>query len=172
MIPKYVSRAPSSKRYADGRLPEGERMGDKDWITKKLQHSTSVDITPRHVVEQNKAAQAKRVNEMFANMKAVESVPVARRGRDGVDLTTTEEYKALASMPVTDKEDPRGWFAVDCGTEDKAKKQQAMVNRYAVAGAGTFRTRLLKGTATLYVKRISETYAPQRSSAAPNASED
>lgn len=169
---RYVSRVPSGKQYADNRLPERERQGDKDWIVKGLRHSTSVDITPRHVVEQNKAAQEKRINEMFANMKAVESVPVARRGRDGVDLSTTEEYKALAGMPVTHKDDPRGWFAVECGSEDRAKKQQAMVNRYAVAGAGTFRTRLPKGSNTLYVKRISETYAPQRSHAAPDTGEE
>lgn len=168
---RYVSRVPSNKRYADGRLPQSERAGELPGHGRVL-HSTNVDITPRHIVEQSKAAQAKRIQEMFANMKAVENVPVARRGRDGVDLSTTEEYKALAGMPVTDKDDPRGWFAVDCGSVDKAKKQQAMVNRYATAGAGTFRTRLPKGGTTLYVKRISETYAPQRSHAAPDSDEE
>lgn len=168
---KYVSRVPSSKRYTDGRLPQSERAGELPGHG-RVNHATTLDITPRHVVAQRQAENQKRMNEMFANMKAVESVPVARRGRDGVDLTTTEEYKALAAMPVTDKDDPRGWFAVDCGSVDKAKKQQAMVNRYATAGAGTFRTRLPKGGNTLYVKRISETYVPQRSHAAPDAGEE
>lgn len=99
---------------------------------------------------------------MFTNMKAVESVPTVSRGRAGVDLTETEDYKGLASMPVTDKDDPRGWYAIEAGSPDKAKKAQANVNRYARAGAGTFRTRLPKGGSTLYVKRIAEDYAPQR----------
>lgn len=137
-------------------------MGDKDWIVKRLQHATTLDITPRHVVAQRQAAIEREKAKMFANMKAVESVPVARRGRDGVDLTQTDEYKALASMPVTHKDDRNGWYAVDCGSDDKAKKQQAMVNRYARAGAGTFRTRLPKGSSVLYIKRIAEEYVQQR----------
>lgn len=168
---KYVSRVPSNKRYADGRLPQSERAGELPGHG-KVRHATTLDITPRHVVAQRQAAIELEKQKMFANMKAVENVPVARRGRDGVDLSTTEEYKALASMPVTDKDDPRGWYAVDCGSVDKAKKQQAMVNRYATAGAGTFRTRLPKGGNTLYVKRISETYVPQRSHAAPDTGEE
>ena len=159
---QYTSQAPSRRHYKDNRLPMSERMGDREWILKGLSHSTDVDITPRHVVEQNKAAQAKRINDMFAAMKAVENVPVASRGRAGVDLTQTDEFKALAGMPVTHKDDKTGWYAVECGSHDKAKKQQAMVNRYARAGAGTFRTRLLKDSGTLYVKRISEEYVQQR----------
>lgn len=99
---------------------------------------------------------------MFANMKAVESVPVATRGRNGVDVTQTDDYKGLAGMPVTDKDSPTGWFCIEAGSTDKAKKLQAKVNVYARAGAGTFRTRLLKGSSELYVKRISDTYTPQR----------
>lgn len=166
---KYTSQAPRqakrSRCYSEGRLPASERAGELPGHN-RMMHSTNVDITPRHVVEQNKAAQAKRMNEMFANMQAVENVPVASRGRAGVDLTQTEEFKALAGMPVTHKDDKTGWFAVECGSNDKAKKQQAMVNRYARAGAGTFRTRLLKDSGTLYVKRISEEYVQQRGEAA------
>lgn len=158
---QYRSQAPSLKQYADGRLPKSERAGELPGHG-KLQHSTNVDITPRHVVEQNKVAQAKRIDEMFTAMKAVENVPVASRGRNGTDLSTTEEFKALASLPVSHKDDKTGWYAVECGSNDKAKKQQAMVNRYARAGAGTFRTRLLKDSGTLYVKRISEEYVQQR----------
>lgn len=99
---------------------------------------------------------------MFNSMKAVESVPVATRGRGGVDVTQTEDYKGLSNMPVTDRESTTGWFCIDAGSHDKAKKLQAKVNVYARAGAGTFRTRLLKGSNELYVKRISETYTPQR----------
>lgn len=165
MEAKYVSRAPKqakrSQCYKEGRLPQSERSGELPGYG-KLQHSTTPDITPRHVVAKNLAAQKERMEKMFANMKAVENVPVASRGRAGVDLTQTDEFKALASMPVTHKDDKTGWFAVECGSDDKAKKQQAMVNRYARAGAGTFRTRLLKGSSTLYIKRIAEEYVQQR----------
>ena len=102
---------------------------------------------------------------MFTNMQAVTSVPTASRGA-GASVTGTEEYKALASMPVhphdSEQEKRTGWFGIDAGSHDKAKKLQAKVNVYARAGAGTFKTRLLKGENTLYVKRISDTYVPQR----------
>src|SRR5690606_1521863 len=104
----YVSRAPDHNKsdcYRKGRLPESERMGDRDWIFKRLSHSTTTEVTPRSVVRQNLAAQKERVQKMFANMKAVENVPVVSRGRAGADLTQTEEFKALASMPVTHKDD-------------------------------------------------------------------
>lgn len=158
---KYVSQAPSLRKYKDGRLPQSERVGKLPGYG-KLQHSTTLDVTPRHVVEQRERARQARIKAMFENMKAVESVPVATRGRGGVDLTEAPEYKALAGMEVTDRDSPNGWYAVEYGSFDKAKKAQAMVNRYARAGAGTFRTRLLKNTDTLYIKRISDTYVPQR----------
>lgn len=157
----YVSQVPYNKRYKDGRLPVSERQGELPGH-KAMRHSTMIDVTPRHIVEQNNRARQKRIEDMFSTMKAVESVPVATRGRGGVDLTATEDYKALAGMEVTDKDSPQGWFAIDCGSPDKAKKTQANVNRYARAGAGTFRTRLLKNTNVLYVKRIAEEYVPQR----------
>lgn len=105
---------------------------------------------------------------MFTTMKAVapQELPVATRGRTGSDVRETEEYKALASMPVhahdSEQEKRTGFFAVECGSEDKAKKMQAKVNVFARAGAGTFKTRLLKGSTTLYIKRIAEEYVPQR----------
>ena len=69
-------------------------------------------------------------------------------------------------MPVmpddSEQEKVTGWSGVEAGSVDKAKKLQAQVNVYARAGAGTFKTRLPKGSTMLYIKRIAEEYVPQR----------
>lgn len=161
---KYVSRTPARLRK-DGRLPQSERAGQLPGHG-KLIHATAVDITPRHVVAKNQAAREKRINDMFSNMQAVEVVPSARRGRASRDYSQDKDFQALKSMPVmpddSEQEKVTGWSGVEAGSVDKAKKLQAQVNVYARAGAGTFKTRLPKGSTMLYIKRIAEEYVPQR----------
>ena len=174
---QYVGRIlPSRKSYARDeygrqRLPDSSRAADAEGMAaagwKTLQHSTSVTVT-RARPEQSYGDTMRRLNKMFNTMTAVApaDLPASRGGRDGVDIRTTDDYKALAGMPVvghdSEAEKKHGWSAVDAGSVDKAKKLQARVNIMAKAGAGTFSTKLPAGSTVLYVKRISETYTQQR----------
>lgn len=174
---QYVGRiTPSRKNYGRDeygrqRLPDSSRAADADGMAaagwKTLHHSTSVTVTHARP-EQSYGDTMRRLNKMFNTMTAVApaDVPASRGGREGVDIRTTDDYKALAGMPVvghdSEAEKKHGWSAVDVGSADKAKKLQARVNIMAKAGAGTFRTKLPAGSTVLYVKRISETYSQQR----------
>lgn len=154
---KYVSVVPIARNAT--RCPEGQRVPVRQGYN--MQHAATVDIVPRHVVAQRQAEREKRVNKMFANMKAVEG-QLPTRTRGGSDITQSDDYKALIAMPIGDPNTRDGYFAIDAGSEAKAKKMQAKVNVYARAGAGTFRTSLPQGSSVLYVKRISDVYTPQR----------
>ena len=110
----------------------------------------------------------RRYNKMFNTMQAVENLPTTGRGGNS-DVTNSEDYRHLSAMPVfahdSEQEKRTGWYAIDAGSEDKAKKLQARVNVCAKAGAGTFKTKHSKGATVVYVKRISETYTQQRNAA-------
>ena len=170
-----LSRKPYARDDADRqRLPQSSQSPDQDgWSAagwRPLHHSTTVTVAGSSV-NPNQGDTMRRLNKMFNTMTAVapENLPASRGRGDGVDIRETDDYKALAGMPVTghdsEQEKRSGWSAVDAGSEDKAKKLQAKVNVIAKAGAGTFRTKLPKGSKVLSIKRISAEYTAQRGSA-------
>lgn len=157
-------------RDDDGRqrLPVSHRGPGYDGLPGhgKLLHSTAVTVA-NSSRNNSEGDTMRRYNKMFNTMKAVApaELPVSSRGT-GADIRETDDYKALADMTVSahdsEAEKRLGWSAIDAGSNDKAKKLQARVNVIARAGAGTFKTKLPKGSSVLYLKRISAEYTQQR----------
>lgn len=172
MDARYVHHRPAKMRgrdeYDRQRLPKSERGPGYEGLPGhgKLTHSTDVIVAPSSA-NPNHGDTMRRYNKMFNTMQAVENLPT--KGRSGEDITASEDYRHLSAMPVfahdSEQEKRTGWFAIDAGSEDKAKKLQARVNVCAKAGAGTFKTKHSKGATVVYVKRISETYSQQRNAA-------
>ena len=164
-----LSRKPYARDDADRqRLPQSSQSPDQDgWSAagwRPLHHSTTVTVADSSV-NPNQGDTMRRLNKMFNTMQAVENLPTTGRGGNS-DVTNSEDYRHLSAMPVfphdSEQEKRTGWYAIDAGSEDKAKKLQARVNVCAKAGAGTFKTKHSKGATVVYVKRISETYSQQR----------
>ena len=172
MDARYVHHRPAKMRERDEydrqRLPKSERGPGYEGLPGhgKLMHSTQVEVAACSA-NPSQGDTMRRYNKMFNTMQAVETIPTNSRG--GADLRETDDYKHLAAMPVfahdSEQEKRTGWYAIDAGSEDKAKKLQARVNVCAKAGAGTFKTKHSKGATVVYVKRISETYSQQRNAA-------
>ena len=173
MDARYVHHRPAKMRERDEydrqRLPKSERGPGYEGLPGhgKLRHSTDVKVAASSA-NTSSGDTMRRYNKMFNTMQAVENLPTTGRGGNS-DVTNSEDYRHLSAMPVfahdSEQEKRTGWYAIDAGSEDKAKKLQARVNVCAKAGAGTFKTKHSKGATVVYVKRISETYSQQRNAA-------
>ena len=160
-IVKYAGRhLPSRRHYPDGRLPASERTAELPGH-RALQHSTHVDIVPRHVVLHSLREQAKRRIDMFNMSKVVNenAIPkAAGKGKPAKDWTKDAGFQALKAMPVNED----AWYESDeTFTDNKlAAKFQSKIAQYAKAGAGTFKTRLRSGK--VYICKINAEFVQQR----------
>lgn len=165
-IVKYAGRhLPSRHHYPDGRLPASERTAELPGH-RALQHSTHVDIVPRHAVLKSIREQQKRMNDMFNLTKKIDETSIPRaagKGKPAKDWANDAGFQALKAMPVN----PDAWYESDeTFTDNKlAMKFQSKIAQYAKAGAGTFKTRLRSGK--VYICKINAEFVQQR-----NKSED
>lgn len=126
----------------------------------RLQYNSVLEVKSATQTRAELAAREQRRKDMFDNLQQHNGpMPSARRGRGGVDITQTDNFRVLSSLPV----DPhkRNPVVKTFATDEEARKAQGRISLYARAGAGTFATSVVKNQ--LFIVRTSAEYKKQRS---------
>ena len=155
-----LAGARHNAKYGNRCVPSQRGPVDRpDAANGRLMHASVLTVKPAAQTRAELAQREERVKAMFENMTAHNGpMPSARMGRGGVDITTTDNYRVLAGLPVDpDKRNP---VVKTFNTIDEARRAQSRVNIYAKAGAGTFSTSVVGNR--LFIVRTASEYKKQR----------
>ena len=155
-----LAGARHNAKYGNRTVPS-ERMPVErpDVANGRLMHSSVLQVKSATQTRAELAAREQRRKVMFDNLQQYDGpMPSRVRTRNGVDITTTDNYRALASLPVDP--DRRNPVVKSFPSVDDARKAQSRVNLYAKAGAGTFATSVVGNR--LFIVRTHAEYRKQR----------
>ena len=97
-----LGAARHNAKYGNRTVPS-ERMPVErpDVANGRLEHASVLQVKSATHTRAELAAREKRRQEMFDNLQQYSGpMPSARRGRGGVDITATDNFRVLSSLPV------------------------------------------------------------------------